>query len=1733
MRVGITSFIIVLFYLAVNMKPVTKLNLGINPMACDVGSLMFAKNMKVDKDDCLVNDYGYEDIEALKDYNIIGHIVGLDDKIYLFTDEPTLIKTGTEDIYTKFENEAGNLYKHVLETTTHYIDYINNNVVDRHYYCIPAFGGYENDDNAYKLSEIGLTTTYYDTGFGFYVDYDPTVENPIDDYINKLLTKIEDVIEHIIDDNIKYKTRDVSLSTTLVKSIFSHFFFSDISLEGIEVKGIIENTTDGDIEIEEYSCFEYDNTLIDSPRTEETDLLIGTYTTIPKYKLATIVEYDEITKNIKAIECSWKYSGGTIEGCVTTNVTGEKILTVAEHIPTEYIDYESSNTTSSVSSPRRANRSGEGESLLPVDGKEDIGRETVIEQETSDEDDDYVRPYSGEDGGTIIIDDGEGHTETITIDPKSSSVESNNDKSSTRGKVNVSSLIPIKHINLNYCSYNDDESIYTQAPKVPIANLNLVGTYARTIPNGVYVFFIRYEIRKDVYTNWYLCSRPIFAGVSESINTLQGGLKYINLHKDSAKSFVLSLSFVEEENKKLYNKFQLGFIISHDEAVDARMWKTFDINTTGIYFDYDGVEDANIDDLQKTAYEIYNVDNVVSFKNKLYISNYVETDFNPVNGQELASKISLSVVNNGNVTPEHVAKLAGYTLHWNNVKSYYDKLANGGNINSILTQNMFDITCNNSSTGNAQTKTKAVSFDGRWNRISGADLLTIYNIQNDIKGTPPFGDTWGTTDFNDGRLGVILKEKGLTYYGYKLDTANPHPWYNKGLTFIYGSMKDHANRTPYLISGVNKFNKESYDILNQHDDPTNFPKPWVARDAAFTNESLTYITDNIKTEAENYKYVSYAYMYITSSARTYKIDFTEHSDDVDYVLERTKEGYDDISIATKLNNLVSRTYDAIKNNIVGIMADGTPVLKIDGTEIQANHIDIVYKRYTFDVQDPNDINDVPDKAYHKRWVVDLKTEDITYSCNFLFKDGVLTIVSGEPVISTQSGSLMPHSTYKAYAHFVDEHNIITNGFLIGTVNTGGINSSTDILSLQYTIDGITNSKFKAFFISLENVGDKIVECFAYSKDENNNNNYVHSIEIDSLLYNLNSDITIIDNTGNIVTKNAKYYSSGESNPGLAFGNCGYITWQDNVDYSSVPLFISIKYDNSTSENNKLIKCSNYLPLVNNNGEDVIDGFYGSYLCTVKKPSFSLSSMCYVSGKDIYSTTRAQNYVTLKEFTSFVNIQNSITYMIRSSFNLNYLSLTEDINDQIFNITGTGSNSGKQVAKVINSAILSYIYELKPMYKDFSNLYFREKTDYAKIDFDNTIRVSNVLADESFNNSVFSFNPTDYYNIPTDRGIIIKLISIGNQILAHTKGSLYKFDANGTIVTNEKDIQIKESDPFDTGISQVFDSQYGYGGINNKEAGCVTFDSYFFYDCVSKHIFGYSGNGQITPIDNTIFNFVEYYSPKICRTIHDEHNDRILFEFVSDRPEDKDKEYNSFCISYNYKTKSFISLHDLTLFNGFNSRYKCYSYNKNFVSLFTKVDTIDTEIIETDRGTWKIYGDATVASIVSFGTEIYDKNLSPFNIALVVQTAEGKRDVLNNIKYVANVIQESIKKSENPLDLFVINQQSRTNPVTRFYAITDICISSEIKTNVNDAARPNSLLDYQGFKYNLGSWSSNYFRNKLNKNNIYSYPNQPGVGREINTDNNSLVYGRYFVLFFEFLSNTPIKFEDILINSNDY
>ena len=191
-----------------------------------------------------------------------------------------------------------------------------------------------------------------------------------------------------------------------------------------------------------------------------------------------IIEYNELKKTASTINCAWKYeSGAEIDGCVTTNISGEKILTIAQY-------KENGNA-------------------------------------------------------------------------------------------------PLQHINLKYCTIADDTSVYNQAPNIPIVNLILNTTYAKTIPNGVYVFYIRWEIRDKVYTPWMLCSHPVFAGVNTRIDTIQGGVKYVDTKRDSAKSFIFDLNVLNTTAARLstYKKFQLGFVLTHDDATVARSWKVFKTDT--------------------------------------------------------------------------------------------------------------------------------------------------------------------------------------------------------------------------------------------------------------------------------------------------------------------------------------------------------------------------------------------------------------------------------------------------------------------------------------------------------------------------------------------------------------------------------------------------------------------------------------------------------------------------------------------------------------------------------------------------------------------------------------------------------------------------------------------------------------------------------------------------------------------------------------------------------------------------------------------------------------------------------------------------------------------------------------------------------------------------------------------------------------------------------------------------
>ena len=1384
-----------------------------------------------------------------------------------------------------------------------------------------------------------------------------------------------------------------------------------------------------------------------------------------------IVEYNELKKTASTINCAWQYEAGAeIDGCVTTNVSGEKILTVAQY-------KEGCNT-------------------------------------------------------------------------------------------------PLQHINLKYCHTSDDTSVYNQAPNIPIVNLILNTTYAKTIPNGVYVFYIRWEIRDKVYTPWMLCSHPVFAGVNTRIDTIQGGVKYVDTKRDSAKSFIFDLNVLNNTAARLstYKKFQLGFVLTHDDATVARSWKVFKTdtlkanNTCTIYFDYENVDEVNIDDMQMSIYELYNVRNVANFKNKLYISNYKESDFNDKTNLDYLDKAidgfdnpdyTNEVSNNSNINSTY----NGYVLNFNYSKGYFDTYENniaignlfahgGGYYNAGLTWGITKAV----KTGETEFE-KAVTFDICWDSAINPDLATVCNINNNIKGFAPFGSMPDGLSTTDGGPTRFMKElatyKGLWIYGPRTDnTSKNHPWYNLSLkrrcvdyktsplTFIYGSTESKdVNSIAGARYHVFPFNyyTNTYKATGETD---NTKVGWPSRDKGIDESARSYIKRNVADEVEGQKYCAIAYMYFTNGATKYYVNFSSYKDDKDYCIDAftsndnvflKETGIDNINnIKTKLCNYVYNNYLYTNdNNIVGLDENGMLIIKVTDPdtnkpiEIPVNSVNVVFKLYEFSTASPDDVGENDNDDFNVRFDVKLKTT--TYEVPITFAPShTISNNSSLNNDNVQSATLMPYSTYNYYAHLIKANGMITNGIKIAKFTNAGVDSNkliTPKFILDNTISNISND-YVGWFISIENVGKKIAECFniVYA----NGNNYASCLEVDAMLYNLNNNIKIIDSSGSPVTNEARYASCGVSNPIEAFGNCGFVYWNDGKNHSGEHLYIEIDNDESNKDVHDLIKCTPYYPLVA--GEYPVSGtdlFTGSYLCYVKKPTYRLGLNTYVAGKDVYKVNR-KNGLSLTDFESYIQMQSSNTVTIHSNFNLNYLSLTTDIEDQIFTI-GSASTGYKQAAKVINSSQLSFIYELKSMYKDFTNQVFRSYTEYSRTQFDNTVRVSNVLSDETFNNSVYTFAPNDYYNVPTNRGIIVKLISISTYIYVHTTGALYRFDGSETITSNDKTIQLKESEPFVNGITAILDSQYGYAGLTDKHSAVATFSDYYFYDSVSNHIFGFAGQGGIKIIDTSIWELLKYYKPTTCNVISDEINNRIMFDFGWTGDEGS----HNFCISYNTLTNTFVSLHDLSLNNAFNSRRNCYSYKNNLVSLFGG----NTDMTEH-------YGDDAKADCYIKNYCITSERTDTGYVVDVVLFPDSGVNVINSVHYIARLLKTFADKLHNYIRPIGYD---RTNPVNNLFVWSDSAESNVVDSN-NDASVLNS---YKGFSYDKGQWTVNYLRNILNAGNIYNYPDNyqvdkkddngnviQSVHRSLISDQNSLVYGRYFVISLMF-NNKPFKLESIDINKEIY
>lgn len=1189
--------------------------------------------------------------------------------------------------------------------------------------------------------------------------------------------------------------------------------------------------------------------------------------------------------------------------------------------------------------------------------------------------------------------------------------------------------VPLKTINLNESSITDNESLYTQAPQIPLFNLVCKGYYNNVIPAGVYQFFIRYEIRKDFYTNWIPVSKELFAGTHKSLITNQGEVQFIdkaeNVALDSNTSFVLGVQRVFNYANSsvgnltnLYKRFQLGFIISNDAEVYARAYKHYNIDTVSINFDYDTefIQEIDVRDLLENIYDVYDVGNVTAFKNKLYISNYTESDFNDADNKDLID----TFVNNIQVN-----------IATKEISNYFNYL----------------------------------SIDGQF---SDDNYLTHLKVDGQYKD-----------------IAAILR------------TALHQSTFS---TFIQNYTAASGTTQTLESNGIRI-------ILNKISQDIGIVRP-----------------------------------------------------DLDETPLQYKETHSYFEPTTSIDTLIDR----IANTIWGISTSTGAFVKEDRLPTQG----ITYNIQYF----------VPKSSMSAEEQATFQSNWAQFNLEIRFDVDLADLAENKTVYDNVN-TLIPYQTYKFYVHLVRDNGEITNGYEICAKTIQEyprVNGYPVIIYPDFTFSSDIPQGYVACFISIAHVGENVSQIFnihnigttASSMSGGQlvpDYSYLSGdcLELDT---NLRPELQDISAIINGVRTSVDYMASYDPSNLLTFGASGKciidnstpITLNQNGDTYG---FIVSPYV-ASDDYIQLIRCTGYLRFqtfgnsyVTSSDENYYDDLnLLGYICGVRKLRDNTAS--YYAGSDIYikETNCEQNKITAtlktldhddididtkiidaneEEDVNYGHYHRSKQFVIYSNYNLNYLSLHDTINTQIVtktketvvkNITlveGTVSDTVEEeetirtsktfVTLSVPSNTMSEIYELMSMYRTYSRKTYLPFTDYnVLVRFDNTIRSSKLEGDESKIN-MFKFAPTDYYNVPTDKGIIINLVAVGDNILVHTQDSIYKFSGqNSLTAAGGEDVQMKESEPFDTGIQELFGSEFGYAGLASKEHQILSEFGYTFWDRDSGRIYLYTGNAQMKVLSDDISKLLRRSSITNLHLADDYYNNRIFIciEFDDNKVA---------TLSYDFVAKSFISVHDFSFTWHFKTKTKCYFIYGNY----------DVYRVGTVPGSYEPF----LISQNNTVSDVYPKHGTEDCIVDVIYNDRFEViKTLNVLQWVCNKIEgfdTQINMAEETFSVASYEERYKGDAL-RIYSDSCMTDKLDISFRSNDERlrlsdepfsfrpKPNS---YTQVRYNLGKWTFNYFRNILNRKV------NPVTPRTLAQDD-TLIYGKYFVARFIFSRNINFKFEDV-------
>ena len=1269
------------------------------------------------------------------------------------------------------------------------------------------------------------------------------------------------------------------------------------------------------------------------------------------------------------------------------------------------------------------------------------------------------------------------------------------------GEKNSSTLVPLKCINLNNSTIGDDERIYTQTANIPITNLNYIGSFNYVIPNGVYQFFVRYKIRENFYTDWFPASKELFAGNKNVTNTSFGTVKFVNTHRDSDNSFKFSVEHLFIDQKYNYESFQIGFIISHDDAIMARAWKHFDFNVNTINFDYNARDAYEIEvvDLLKSAYQLYDVGNITSFKNKLYVANYKETDFNE-NYQDLANEIGIEITDQssasgygGNAIIERTVNgkkvIAGlkigeeeYLFSGDNGIIY--KLLNLNTYDNITIKDVIDDAIKLNARGYVHCVARQWDITISGNKESLE--LAQDKFRNKFSGN-------GYSNFSytnliekikvDGRYINVVQDKTELLNNILSAIYNKTRYLNENCVFINNSGIEDQQIDIEIIRSC------SYDYTQ-----------WVS-------EGIE--PDNLETENDS------------------GINRPSNSS-----IGGNNEGY------YKTTTIDSSYTQTISLRLLG---DRSKYKATDSALLLGYTTLIPYQKYKFYIHYVKQNGEITNGYYCNGITGGIKTVP--------YKSAVDSII-----FPKFTNIKLPKGYVACFFSIVHVENTVATVFNISMRNTYGEASCMDInVGLM---PGSDNMTIKQGYTG-ENVEDSVNPDFP----------------TDSIEPQTDTETT------EIKTNTAKYYYSSDASNIRYFGADGVIRFDSDSNITSGKIaYLVNDYTISDAEDIQLTKCT---PFINPNtlskvSDTSTENVYSSFddmnllgfICAINPLHRDRTIKYYTDGSSVYIKKNVENAVDgTGEYFSLVELKNhlqdSTTYderitalnitatnieYVYSNYNLNYLGLNEDpietyktyYDNKSEDTTNTTVPSGSIVLRLFKSLIMSSTYMLPAMYKTYTKKTYSIYKRNEITEFNNTIRASKLEGDESSIN-IYKFEPNDYYNVPTNRGLIVNLISVGDAILVHTEDSMFKFSGSNTIQSSDGEIQPTETNVFDTGVSEVFGSDFGFAGLQYKNDHIVTENGYIFFDRDSRIVYMYSGQGQIVKLSDSIEKLFRHRPIENIRFANDYYNNRffmsILFyeDYITteDGKEVIKQRYYPVTLSFNFTedVKSFVSLHDFYYGYAFNTKTKCYFLasdrqdiciiDKEHKGCYTKLElTNDKLYLQRKEITTIVLADN---DIVGTTTTTYNINLYDSIVDIINNSNYEDVKTLNAINWCGNKITSEFRNIDksNDVTLNMVEEVNDTVPCKYIRIYSDTCMSDLLPCIARSNDKSISSTDYTKYPfYNQGTWSFNYFRNILNAKNNRN---------PLSGDNNSLIEGKYFVVRFVF--DTDFKLETLYLNIN--